>query len=174
MAPTPSKLAKLTLHSTACQLTCAACLKRVSCVKNATGERVPDRDGSRRITAYLSDLALIRWQVSWDYTQTPATCVDPMRICTSCRLALLTGRNRPLVKLRRPMRCHSQHVWRRGECTICDAAFSAGRVKKSQRGRPSLTSSTDAPKPGFVTICSQCFAEKTRGKNMNAEALPLF
>ena len=160
MALTPSKLVRSKVHATACQLVCAACVRRIPCMPNRSGrDRIPDRDGSRRLNGYLGDLALTRWEVIWDYTQTPADAISPLRICTKCRMALIMGRPKPkAAKIPHPSRQHteSQGGWYHGECPVCDAAFTAGRPKKCTKGRPSLT----ADQPGFVTVCTRCMCER--------------
>ena len=162
MAPTPSKLRKSTAHATACQLICAACFRRVPCVLDKDGkERVPDRDGSRRLNRYLCDLALTRWEVIWDYTQRSADAISPLRICTTCRIALIMGRPKfSEAKVSHPTRQHTERgAWRPGECPICDAAFAAGRPKKGPKGRPSTAGQ------GFITVCKSCMGERAKGRS---------
>lgn len=69
MAPSPSKLAKAGVHAKACQITCVSCYRRVA-TKWTNGELHVEGSGSQLITAFLCDLALVRWEEVWQYEQT--------------------------------------------------------------------------------------------------------
>ena len=88
MSPIPSKLFKIGAHTSACQITCISCWRRVVCEKSG-GVSVPDPAGSQLLNQYYSDLALVRYGLIWDYSQAYSDAIHPMRICTSCRLDLI-------------------------------------------------------------------------------------
>ena len=132
MAPTPSKLLRLSVHASACRLTCVCCWERVRCINASGGGKTPDPKCSQQLNKFLSDLALVRWGLLWDYSQTSSDAVYPMRLCLTCRLALILGeeRRKRLPNVLKVSREHSQeHVWRPGQCRICDKAFARGRPK---------------------------------------------
>ena len=143
-------------HKQACDILCACCLKKVTTIKVLSGS-IPDEGHSRALTPYICNLAVIRWQVTWEVGST----IFPNRICTNCRLTLMLTPQDVVCprQLNSPSRQHTLlTTWIPGECSLCDTAFARGRKKKRKY--------TGCPKKiiqdTFVLICKNCGVESTR------------
>lgn len=162
MAPTYSKLAKGSKHSNACKIACVSCYRRVPCDRVGFGnnrEYVPTSKGSVPVTEHLANLALLRWEVIWDYTQISSAALTPMRLCVSCRLALMHSEppKRKTGKLNTSRLHSSTTEWKRGECSVCDNAFAFGK-------RQNDANKTTGALSSFVTICKKCLGETAKSR----------
>ena len=73
------------VHERACNLTCAGCLTKVNIIRSGnSSERSPDIADSRPLTPYICNIALIRYEETWEVSSS----MFPNRICTNCRLVL--------------------------------------------------------------------------------------
>ena len=147
------------IHARACSLMCIGCLRKVNTVlcgsvASNSRERTPNITDSMPLNEYLCNLALIRWEVTWEIS----SFIFPNRICTSCRLILTKN---PLniqfpIKLHSPSQLHtSTTTWIVGDCSLCDIAFQKGRkVKRIKINCPKKEDTNT-----FVLICKNCGVE---------------
>lgn len=84
--------------------------------------------------------------------------VEPRRLCTSCRLLLITE-NRCMEYGTKPITVPREHD--QGSCNICAVAFAKGRPKKRTLGPVVIKS----PALQYLKICRKCLQETKRGLN---------
>lgn len=144
------------IHAEACNKICRGCGNKVKMRKiyDPPYEQ-PDINHSRPLDENLVSLAATCCEVTWS-PDLGDDSLEPRRICTSCRLLLISD-NRCLEYGLKPIiitRTHSQD-----SCNICKIAFAKGRPKKAKTGPTAKKS----PPLQYVKICNKCFQESKRG-----------